>query len=161
MYSVRMLPVAQPNSDPQSGLFTLAVDKKKLALSHRPTEGYIIDVFWSPGERYVAVDNRRANSGDYVWVFSLPRGSVIKAPDESCGDAAVDRALEAFPGLQAEDFAKCWNFATGWQGPMELEIRTKLVFFGRNEATIARTATYRVEGGRLIRRKEQFDREQK
>jgi hypothetical protein len=33
------------------------------------TEGYLIDAFWSPDGRYVAVDNRRANSADYLWVF--------------------------------------------------------------------------------------------
>ena len=62
------------------GFFTIAVRNGKQYVAKYPTEGYLIDAFWSPDGRYVAVDNRRANSGDYLWVFRLRDGHAIKMP---------------------------------------------------------------------------------
>jgi hypothetical protein len=69
-----------PGSDPYDGFFTIAVRSGKQYVAKYRTEGYLIDAFWSPDGRYVAVDNRRANSGDYLWVFRLPDGRSIKMP---------------------------------------------------------------------------------
>ena len=69
-----------------------------------------MDTFWSPEGRYVAVVNRRANSGDYLWVFSLGDGRTVKKPVDtgSQGKAEpdayerlvkslLDRVTERFP----------------------------------------------------------------
>src|SRR5438132_3984464 len=58
-YSVTILHSALPGSDPYAGFFTIAVRSGKHDLAKFPTEGYLIDAFWCPDGRYVAVDNRR------------------------------------------------------------------------------------------------------
>src|ERR1700692_2206967 len=68
-YSVTILHSALPGSDPYNGFFTIAMRRGKRELAKYPTQGYLIDAFWSPDGSYVAVDNRRGNSGDYLWVF--------------------------------------------------------------------------------------------
>jgi hypothetical protein len=79
-YCVTILQTALAGSDPYEGFFTIAVRHGKQDLSKFRTEGYLIDAFWSPDGRYVAVDNRRANSGDYLLVFRLTDGRAIKMP---------------------------------------------------------------------------------
>jgi len=89
-YSVTILQSALADSDPYDGFFTIAVRHGKQNLSKFPTEGYLIDAFWSPDGKYVAVDNRRANSGDYLWVFRLRDGHAIKMPVDAQPQHADD-----------------------------------------------------------------------
>ena len=79
-YSISILHSTSPGSDPNDAFFTIAVRSGDRYISKYPTEGYLIDAFWSPDGKYVAVDNRRANSGDYLWVFRLKDGRAIKMP---------------------------------------------------------------------------------
>jgi hypothetical protein len=39
--------------------------------------GYLLDVFFSPDNAHVAINNR-PNAGDYLWVISLRNGQAIK-----------------------------------------------------------------------------------
>jgi hypothetical protein len=96
-HSVRILHSALPGSDPDEGFFTIAVRNGKRYVAKYPTEGYLIDAFWSPDGRYVVVDNRRANSGDYLWVFRLRDGRAIKMPVDAQprhGDDVYDKYAE-------------------------------------------------------------------
>src|SRR5260370_37116359 len=60
----------------------LIVSSKARVLAQFPTFGYLMDVFWSPDNKYVAINNRRANAGDYLWVIALGDGAALKMPDD-------------------------------------------------------------------------------
>src|SRR4030095_6237038 len=66
---------------------TLRVSAGGKRLKEFPTMGYLSDVFFSPDNTHVAINNRRANSGDYLWVISLRDGTAIKMPDDVAEDA--------------------------------------------------------------------------
>jgi hypothetical protein len=51
-------------------------------LARLKTIGYLMDVKWSASGEFVAINNRRASSGDYLWVVSLSNGQVIRKPDD-------------------------------------------------------------------------------
>ena len=64
----------------------LIVSSKAGVLAKFPTFGYLMDAFWSPDNKYVAINNRRANAGDYLWVISLKDGAALKVPDDVASD---------------------------------------------------------------------------
>jgi hypothetical protein len=124
-YSVRILDSALPGADPYDGFFTIAVRNGHEYIAKYPTIGYLIDAFWSPDRKYVAVDNRRANSGDYLWVFRLSDGRAIRMPvDAAPGHAddtyekyaedMVQRVTRKFPELTYHEFTKLFTFAHAW-----------------------------------------------
>src|SRR5204863_7389031 len=137
-YSVKMLHTALPGSGPY-GFFTLTVRAGDRVLSEFPTIGYLIDAFWSPDGRYVAVDNRRGNSGDYLWVFSLRDGSAIKMPIDAGPKRPTEyyekdvreivaRVTAVYPELTYDQFKKLFTFAHGWTKSGELQVKTNIGF---------------------------------
>src|SRR5262249_26313243 len=76
-------------------LLVIVRDHSK-AIASYPTYGYLLDVYWDDTGKYVAVNNRRANAGDYVWVFSLPDGKCLKQADSQQFSFLSKRAREAF-----------------------------------------------------------------
>ena len=165
-HSVKMLETALPGSDPDDGFLTLTVRAGERILSQFPTEGYLIDAFWSPDGRYVAVDNRRANSGDYLWVFSLGDGRAIKKPVdagpqgkaepdayEHLVKSLLDRVTERFPALNATHFLKLFVFAHGWTKSGELQVKTNLGFDNLKHQIVAIWETYRIKNDKLILQK--------
>jgi hypothetical protein len=84
-----------------------------------PTYGYLLSAFWSNTGGYVAVNNRRANSGDYLWVFSLPDGKCIKQPDDVTGQFLESPALKSFHSLDGRtndnNLIRDFLVATGWK----------------------------------------------
>ena len=96
-YCVAILHTALPGADPYDGFFTIAVRSGQRYIAKYPTMGFLLDAFWSPDGTYVAVDNRRANSGDYLCVFRLSDGHAIWMP--------VD-AVPGHPGDAYEKYAE-------------------------------------------------------
>ena len=115
---------------------------KKLA--EFPTMGYLLNVFFSPDNAYVAINNRRANSGDYLWVISLRDGKAIKMPDDVAedtgkkdlgkiaGDHWLDQSMPEViaecPICTGEDLRHSFLFSTGWTDSGELKVVEKLEF---------------------------------
>jgi hypothetical protein len=73
---------------------TLRVSAGGKILAEFPTMGYLLDVLFSPDNAYVAVNNRRANAGDYLWVMSLRDGKPIKMPDDVAEDVGKKEARQ-------------------------------------------------------------------
>jgi hypothetical protein len=160
-YSVTILQTALPGSDPYGGFFTIAVRHGKRGLSKYPTEGYLIDAFWSPNGRYVAVDNRRANSGDYLWVFRLSDGRAIKMPvDANLGhsedvydkyaEEVVNRVTAVYPELTYGQFRKLFVFAKGWTNSGELHVKSNLAFRNLENAIGVVWEIYKIEDDQLV-----------
>ena len=62
--------------------------------------GYLLDVFYSADNRYVAINNRRANAGDYLWVISLRDGQPLKIPE----DVAIELGKKELGQISGDHF---------------------------------------------------------
>jgi hypothetical protein len=160
-YSVTILHSALPGSDPYNGFFTIAVRSGKRDLGKYPTQGYLIDAFWSPDGSYVAVDNRRGNSGDYLWVFRLRDGHAIKTPIDASPKQpteyyeknvreAVARVTAVYPELIYDQFKKLFTFAHGWTKSGELQVKTNMGFRNLENEIVVVWETYKIENEKLI-----------
>ena len=123
---------------------TLRVSARGKTLSTFPTMGYLLDVFFSPDNTYVAINNRRANSGDYLWVISLPDGKAIKMPDDVAeaadkkdlgqigGDHWPDQSwpdvIALCPTCTSDDLRHSFVYSTGWATSSELKVVEELEF---------------------------------
>jgi len=112
-------------------------------LAEFPTMGYLLDVFFSPDDAHVAINNRRANAGDYLWVISLPEGRALKVPDDVAEDLGKtelgkikrDNWLESTPEILAlcptctkDDLRHPFLYSTGWKSSTELKVVEELEF---------------------------------
>jgi hypothetical protein len=110
---------------------------------------------------YVAVNNRRVNAGDYLWVISLKDGSPIKIPDDvewakrELGKITGDHSpSEVMPEVRrlcsdctADGVQHGFLFAHGWNSPNELTVIEELQF---REGWIAVKKRCRVVAGGII-----------
>ncbi|GEM_PF-2671425 len=99
-------------------LLLLREGKKELA--RQTTFGFLLDVFWDDTGKYVAVNNRRGNGGDYIWIFTLPQGKCIKQADTNQFTFLTQSASAAFLKIDshatAEKIDKFRFVAKGWWG---------------------------------------------
>ena len=169
-YSVKILHSALPGADPYDDFFTIAVRSGEQYIAKYPTIGFLIDAFWSADGKCVAVDNRRANSGDYLWVFRLSDGRAIKMPvDAAPGhpeDAyekytadLVKRVTRKFPELTYDEFRKLFTFAKGWTDSGDLIVKTNFAFRNLPENQIAiLLQTFKIADDKLVLIDEKADK---
>lgn len=91
-----------------------------------PTIGFLSSALWSPDGRFVAVNQRRGNAGDYLWIVDLVAPKAAKAPDDKLGTEIERRALEKLRreasttrGI-AMDVGRYWLSADSWLSSREL-----------------------------------------
>ncbi len=147
-FSVRMLQTPMPGVDPDDLSCTLAVVVKGKIVSKQATEGYLIKAFWN-ADNYVAVNNRRANSGDYLWVFSLKNGHPLRIPDDNAIQPFIDEVAKKFPECVGHEFHKRLTEASGWKSADELTVRTN-ISFEKMDVFFVLTDTYRIKDDRLV-----------
>ena len=169
-YSVRIPNSALPGADPDDGFFTIAVRRDEQYMAKYPTIGFLLDAFWSPDEKYVAVDNRRANSGDYLWVFRLGDGRAIRMPVDAVPGHSEDayekyvenltqRISRKFPELTSGEFRKLFTFAKGWTNSGDLVVKTNFAFRNFPDDQIAILwQTFRVADDKLVLIDEKADK---
>ena len=123
---------------------TLRVSAGGKTLAEFPSMGYLLDVFFSPDDAHVAINNRRANSGDYLWVISLRDGRAIKMPDDVAEDVGkrnagkiggdhwsdqpVPELMTLRPTCTSEDLRHSFLFSTGWTNSGELRVVQEFEF---------------------------------
>ncbi len=106
--------------------------------------GYLLNAFFSPDNAYVAINNRRANACDYLWVISLRNGKAIKMPDDVAadlgkketgaiaGDHWLDQSIPEIialcPTCTSDDSNHSFLYSTGWKAPAELEVLEEFEF---------------------------------
>ncbi len=130
----------------------------KKVIAKYPTYGFLMDAFWSEGERYVAFNNRRANGGDYLWILSLTDGKALKMPQDlaetlhkkQLGLAKGEDAKKTMADIRKicatcslDSMRKEWLIATGWKSPTELNVLEEFNFFNV-DGWFAVARTYRV-----------------
>lgn len=138
-YCVRMVPKpGQPDE------CTLRVSASGKTLAEFKTMGYLLDVFFSPDNARVAINNRRANAGDYLWVISLRDGRAIKMPDDVAeelgkkeagkiggdhwSDESTPDILALCPTCKNNDSNHSFLFSTGWKSSNELNVVEEFEF---------------------------------
>ncbi|MDQ6911681.1 MAG: hypothetical protein M3128_02270 [Verrucomicrobiota bacterium] len=99
----------------------LVITRNGKQIASQKTFGYLSgDAFWNDSGTLVAINNRRGNSGDYVWIFSLPDGKCLKAADSAQFHFVEEAADQAFRNLDkravAKDLDKEWIYAGEWVG---------------------------------------------
>jgi hypothetical protein len=123
---------------------TLRVSTGGKTLANFATMGYLLDVFFSPDNSHVAINNRRANSGDYLWVISLRDGKAIKMPDDVAEDAgktdagkiagdhwsdqSMPEILKLCSTCTSDDLRHSFLFSTGWNSSSELRVVEEFEF---------------------------------
>lgn len=123
---------------------TLRVLSGSKNLADFPTMGYLLNVFFSPDNTCVAINNRRANSGDYLWVISLRDGRAVKMPDDVAEDAgkkdvgtiagthwsdqSIPEVIALCPTCTSDDLRHSFLFSTGWTSSGELKVVEELEF---------------------------------
>src|SRR5262245_11229243 len=138
-YCVRMKPTAGRPDE-----CTLRVSAGAKIFANFSTMGYLLDAFFSPDNAYVAINTRRSNSGDYLWVISLRDGRPIKIPDDVAEDAGKKGLGEiagahwsdqSRPGVIAlcptctsDDLRHAFLFSTGWTRSGEFKVVEELEF---------------------------------
>ena len=103
-------------------------------IANYPTTGYLLEVHWSPNLRFVAVNNRRANSGDYLWVLSLKDGAVVKRPDDGF-EKSLQMQVEGMVRKRdqratSENLNRYWLTAKGWRDVSVLGIQFRIRYWG-------------------------------
>ena len=123
---------------------TLRVSASGTTLAEFPTMGYLLNVFFSPDNGHVAINNRRANAGDYLWVVSLRNGHAIKMPDDVAEDLGKKEAgtvagdhwsdqsspeiIALCPMCTSDDLRHSFLFSTGWKSSSELKVVEEFEF---------------------------------
>ena len=91
-----------------------------------PAMGYVKDAFWSPEGKWVAMNVRDANSGDYIWVLAVETGALVRKPNEDVEDAWETEAYAAFKKLDKraipDNMRHYWKSAQGWTGDGKLKV---------------------------------------
>ena len=148
---------------PESEDRTLILQHKGRVLARYPTFGYVLNIYWSPHLRYVALNNRRANSGDWLWVISLADGKVIKMPRDlaeelhkerlglpNIDDAGLGEITKKFSQCAGDGIHHEYLVATSWQSDNELRVLCEVTCFHFDDFIDAGNV-YLIRGGRMIR----------
>jgi len=163
-YSIRMLDEKPLTSGhPYDYDRTIALFHLDQPISRFPTLGFLLDAHWSPDAKFVAVNNRRANSGDYLWVFSLADGKPVKVPEDQSDSNKLGPVGDVFARVRGKlsGYAKREEDrysirSTGWKSATEAKVEIFVRFFDAVPVTIH--DLYRVEAGSLRRVHERFER---
>jgi len=159
-YTVEMRDtILADNPDRDSGSTIVLLERDRV-MTQVSTIGYLLDCYWTQDERYVTVNNRRANSGDYVWVFSLGTGKVVKRPDDlatkgqlldydAVTKAVVEKVTAKLPEFTWHTFLRRTTLAKGWQTPTQLRVDTSMLFSNSEGTWVLLSEVYEVAENKL------------
>jgi hypothetical protein len=151
--------IAPADSREGAGGKNLIVTSSGRTLAQYPTSGYLLHAFWT--RQYVAVNNRRANTGDYLWVISLADGSTLKVPEvDAQGDsweATMQQITARWPDLAKNENYKAWLQTRGWKSAAELNV-VETVQFRTLQAWVEVHKIYSVNGGKVVLTGQSFER---
>jgi hypothetical protein len=151
--------IAPAESRKDSDDKNLIVTSNGRTLGQYPTFGYLLHAFWSP--QYVAINNRRANTGDYLWVISLPDGGTLKVPEvDAQGDsweATMQQITARWPDLARDKNYKAWLQTRGWKSAAELNV-VETVQFRTLRAWVEVHKIYSVNDGKVVLTGQTFER---
>jgi hypothetical protein len=149
-FSVTILEEKMENAT-DSEFFTLVLRKGNETVVREPTMGFLLDAHWSPDGKHVAINSRRGNSGDYLWVLRLSDGKVLKRPEDGSASDWESAAAKAFkaddPRASGENFVRHWLVGDQWLAPNQLQLKLNVVF--RNVGTYQALPVIEIDEDRL------------
>jgi hypothetical protein len=156
-YTVEMVEEAMPGADDLED-FTLILSSNGKALAKMPTYGYLMAAHWSSDGKFVAVNNRRGNSGDYLWVFDLQTGKALKKPDDKLGEDLEKKAGQEvhkeLPSANEDTLVRDWVTAQGWDGN-QLKVIVRSLYRGAKGAfdleLLIDPANWQIKSSKLVR----------
>jgi hypothetical protein len=162
-YSVEIVDKPLPGADSLED-FTLVLSSGGKAIAKVPTYGYLTAAHWSDDGKYVAVNNRRGNSGDYIWVFDLSTGKALKRPDDKRGEAwekaAANAVHKELPSANPDTLNRDWVTATGWKNGQLLFV-VRSVYRGDQHKwdfeAVADTNTWQIKSSKLVKKSADSD----
>ena len=114
----------------------LIIRKQGKAMIDEEAMGYPLKALWSPGGGFLAFNERRGNSGDYLWIFDLQSGKTLKRPDDPAwskiggeGSEAIHKTAAAKWGA-AISITHGWDTAAGWEKEGVLVVNMSVNFAG-------------------------------
>jgi hypothetical protein len=135
-FSIIIQPEGEPESNDTYAIRSnsvLVISENGKPIAKYPTYGSLQNAFWSSTGDYVAINNRRGDSGDYLWVFYLPSGQCIKQPDDLVGRFLEGSALKAFHSMDAgandTTFIRDNLVGTGWKRGNDLEVQVTAEYY--------------------------------
>ncbi len=156
-YCVRMIEIPHHADECR-----LRVSANTRTIAEFPTFGYLLDALFSPDNSYVAINNRRANSGDYLWVISLHDGRAIKMPDDVADELSkeevgqikgdhpsnqsIPEIIALSPNCTTDFVVHAFVFARDWKSSNELRVVEEVEC---PEGWIAANKICRIVGKRL------------
>lgn len=156
-YVVQILQKPMPGAD-SLDQFTMIISSEGRPLTKVATYGYLISAQWSPDGKYVAINNRRGNAGDYLWVFDLHSGKALKQPDNKDGEAwektAKEEVHREHPSANEDTFRRDWVTAKGWEGD-QLNVVVRSVYRGMEDAFdfefLVDPVTWQIKSSKLVK----------
>lgn len=150
--SVLIIHEPMPGANKALDGFTLTIRDGKRLVASEPTSGFLLGTHWSANGKYVAVNNRRGNSGDYLWIFSFPDGRCLKRPDDEVGReweiAALREIAVKNKGADSDHLDRDWLTADGWTPAGELIFALRAKYSGVGTFTCFGLAE--IKDGRLV-----------
>ena len=157
-YSVEIVHQALPGADSLEE-FTLMLSRGDKTVAKVPTFGFLTAAHWSADGKYVAVNNRRGNSGDYIWVFDLQSGKALKRPDDKYGEAwdkaAAKAVREELPSASEDTLVRSWLTAKGWEDGQLLFVHRSVYRGAKHKFDFEATAdpsTWEIKTSMLVER---------
>jgi hypothetical protein len=142
-YTVRLLKPA----DRDGGHRTFHVLRDGRKSINVKMDGFLLNVFFGPNG-LIAVNDRNAIFGDYLWVFDALHGKVIRNPDQELpmNSASLKSSAQIFAG---HDIFRQWVLASGWTLSGELKVR-EISYYERVPRFLSINLVYAVIHDRLV-----------
>ena len=105
----------------EEGEPVLIVKKQDEILFKEPAMGWLIDSHWSPQGGFLAINERRGNSGDYLWILDVRNRRVIKRPEDKTWEAMEKKGIAALDAKAREKWGqdaegdRSWGSAARWE----------------------------------------------
>jgi hypothetical protein len=123
-FSVEVVDIAGKEGDDEEAQ-ALELRRGPKVIASYPASGYVKEAYWSPEGKWVAVNVRDANSGDYIWVLEVANGALVRKPSEE-EDAWETAGYAAFKALDKkavpDNMLHFWKNAVGWTEDGKLNV---------------------------------------
>ena len=148
-YVVQIVQNPEDAAHPFLAEATIIVTRKGKCILKATTEGFLLNAFWSKDGNWLALNNRNANSGDYVWAISLRTGKVIRKPFDG-GLNVPESACTKYPEYKNGGMYHQWVATSGFDDSGQLHVSESTTYRNDEENYLFIALAYKIEGEKLV-----------